>query len=69
MLQQLIYWICVDDSGLGVVRLAGTPSTQELGRPMILLNVLTEFCGDNKDLREKYMEHIEWSVQKIQLHV
>ena len=69
MLQQIIYWIRVDDSGLGMVKLPGAPPTRELGRPMMLLNVLTEFCKDDDDLRKKYTEHIEWSVETIQLHV
>ncbi len=69
MLEQLIYWIRVDDSGLGMVRLSGAISTRELGRPMMLLNVLTEFCGNDQELRKKYSEHFEWSIEMLLLHV
>ena len=69
MLQQLIHWIRVDDSGLGVPRLAGAPPTRELGRPMMLLNVVSEFCGRDGALREKYRQQLEWSVDTILQHV
>ena len=69
MLQQLIHWICIDDSGLGGARLAGAPPTRELGRPMMLLNVVSEFCGTDTSLREKYRQQLEWSVDTIQEHV
>ena len=69
MLQQFIHWVCVDDSSLGRPSLPGAPPTQELGRPMMLLNVLHEFCGDDLKLRQKYYKQIEWSVQAIQSHV
>ena len=45
MLTQLIHWIRVGDGGLGIPKLPGVSSSQELGRPMILLNMVTEFCG------------------------
>ena len=69
MLSQLIHWIRVDDSGLGVSKLAGAIPSQELGFPMILLNVLNEFCGEDKTLRQKYAEDLEWCVQAILKHV
>ena len=69
MLNKLIYWIRVDDSELGVPKLPGAPSSQELARPMMLLNVLTEFCGNNKSLREKYSGDFDWAVQAIVKHV
>lgn len=68
MLQQLIHWICIDDSGLGRPKHAGTPPTRELGRPMILLNVISEFCGKNETLRAKYMNQIQWSIENMLLH-
>ena len=70
MLAQIIYWIRFDDSGLGVPKLPGAPpSGQELGRPMMLLNTLVEFCGKDKQLRDKYSGDIEWSKQAILTHV
>ena len=69
MLSQLVYWIRVDDSGLGMPKLPGAPPSQELGRPMMLLNVLTEFCGPDKTLREKYQPDFDWAVQSILRHV
>lgn len=69
MLQQLIHWICFDDTGLGLPRLSGAPATRELGRPMMLLNVVSEFCGSDSNLRVKYMEQLLWSTQTILQHV
>ena len=59
----------MDDSGLGVTKLAGASPSQELGRPMILLNVLNEFCGDDETLRKKYAGDLEWCVQAVLNHV
>lgn len=67
-LSQLIYWIRVDDSDLGVPRLSGVAPCQELGRPMMLLNVLTEFCGSDEQLRKKYAEDFDWAVAAILKH-
>lgn len=69
MLSQVIHWIRVDDSGLGIPKLEGAPPSEELGRPMMLLNVLSEFCGQDERLREKYTADLEWSVQAILRHV
>ena len=69
MLSQVIHWIRVDDSGLGIPKLEGAPPSEELGRPMMLLNVLSEFCGQDEGLREKYAADLEWSIQAILRHV
>ncbi len=70
MLSELIHWVRVDDSGLGMARLPGEPpSGQELGRPMMLLNVLSEFCGSDELLRRKYSEDFDWAVATILKHV
>ena len=59
----------MDDSGLGIPKLEGAPPSEELGRPMMLLNVLSEFCGQDERLREKYTADLVWSVQAILRHV
>ena len=69
MLSLLIHWIRFDDSDLRLPKLSGTIPSFELGRPMMLLNVLTEFCGDVTHLREKYKSHFEWAVHAILKHV
>ena len=69
MLSQVIHWIRVDDSGLGIPKLEGDPPSEELGRPMMLLNVLSEFCGREERLREKHAADLEWSTQAILRHV
>ena len=69
MLQQLIHWVCFDDASLGLPRLSGAPATRELGRPMMLMNVVCEFCGSDASLREKYAEQLLWSTQAILQHV
>jgi len=67
MLAQLIQWIMVDSSSLGSGYL--TRGTSELGRPMMLLNVLQEVCGDDATKRKQYEKEIAWSIQKIQTHL
>ncbi len=69
MVSQLICWIRGDDSDLGVSNLPGATPSQELGRPMMLLNVLEEYCGKDGPLREKHAEDLEWSIQEIVKHV
>ncbi len=69
MVSQLVHWIREDDSDLGVPRLPGAPPSQELGRPMMLMNVLMEYCGEDSRLREKHATDMEWSVQQILKHV
>ena len=69
MLSKLIYWIRVDDTELGVPKLPGAPPSQELARPMMLLSVLTEFCGGDKALRDKYLADFDWAVKAILKHV
>ena len=67
------HWVRVDDSGLGAERLEGAPAYQELGRPMMLLNVLAEVCGGagpgEEEEREKHRADIDWCVEAIQQHV
>ena len=36
---------------------------------MMLLNVITEFCGPDEALRKKYLEDIDWAVSAILKHV
>ena len=69
MLAQLIHWIRIDDSGLGVDKLAGAPPYQELARPMILLNTISEFCGSDLRERERFQEDLKWCRQEILKHV
>ena len=67
MLKQLMQWIMVDNSSLGSSLL--TSGTSELGRPMMLLNVLQEFCGDDSTRRGKYDSEIKWSIKKVLTHL
>jgi len=67
MLGQLIQWIMVDSSSLGSGYL--TSGNSELGRPMMLLNVLQEVCADDVTKRKQYEKEIAWSIQKIQTHL
>lgn len=67
MLGQLIKWIMVDSSSLGSSLLVSGVS--ELGRPMMLLNVLQEVCGDDSMRRGKYDNEIKWSIKKIMSHL
>ena len=57
----------VDSSSLGGSFL--TSGTSELGRPMMLLNVLQEVCGEDSTRREKYDSEIKWSIKKVLMHL
>lgn len=59
----------MDDSSLGMDKLPGVPPVDEMARPMMLLNVLTEFCGSDTLLRKRYREDIDWAVTQILKHV
>lgn len=69
MLSSLIHWIRFDDSELGAPSLPGCPPCSELGRPMMLLNVLTELSNSQTELRDKCKPHFEWAVAAILRHV
>ncbi len=69
MLTSFIRWVRYDDSELGAVCLPGCEASSELGRPMMLLNVLTEFCGNVTELRDKYKDHFQWAIDAILKHV
>lgn len=67
MLGQLVQWIVLDSSSLGSPLLVS--GTSELGRPMMLLNVLQEVCGDDSIKRGKYDNEIKWSIKKVLTHL
>lgn len=69
MLASFIRWVQYDDSELGAPCLPGCEPSSELGRPMMLLNVLTEFCNGVVELRDKYSDHFQWAVENILKHV
>lgn len=70
MMEQLIYWVRVDSSGLGRPQLPGDVPASSMAVPMMLLCLvqqLTEGRGD--EVVQKYRELGRWCVQQILQHV
>lgn len=70
MMEQLIYWVQEDSSGIGRPQLAGDAPTNNMAVPMMLLclvHQLTEGCGPDKVV--KYQNMGSWCVQQILQHI
>jgi len=54
---------------LGRPVLSGQTPTSQLNIPMILLNVIYEIRGEDKNRIDMYKEESEWCLHQIMLHV
>ncbi|XP_051805619.1 N-acylglucosamine 2-epimerase isoform X2 [Acanthochromis polyacanthus] len=70
MMEQLIYWVQVDSSGLGRPQLPGDVPTNSMAVPMMLLCLVQQLTeGRGQDVVQKYKEVEQWCVQQILHHV
>lgn len=70
MMEQLIYWVQEDSSGLGRPQLAGDAPTNNMAVPMMLLCLVQQLSqGQGPDVAEKYRKLGTWCVQQILQHV
>lgn len=70
MMEQLIYWVQEDPSGLGRPQLAGDPPTNNMAVPMMLLCLVHQLSeGQGPRVGEKYRKLGTWCVQQILQHI
>ncbi|EDO37790.1 predicted protein [Nematostella vectensis] len=69
MLSRLIHWARVDDSDLGLTKLAGDKPVNSMAVPMMMLCVIDNVCAGNQALRSDYAVHEDWATQQILQHV
>lgn len=70
MMEQLIYWVQEDSSGLGRPQLPGDIPANSMAVPMMLLSLvqqLTEGC--EPVVVQKYRDLGTWCVQQILQHI
>lgn len=72
MMEQLIYWVQEDSSGLGRPQLAGDAPTNNMAVPMMLLCLVQQLSqgqGPDADAADKYRKLGAWCVQQILQHI
>lgn len=70
MMEQLIYWVQEDSSGLGRPQLAGDPPANNMAVPMMLLCLVHQLTeGRGPDVAGKYCKLGSWCVQQILQHI
>ena len=69
MMNELRYWVQIDDSALHVPRYSGTPRTNSMGVPMMVICCLNELFSLDSKLEEEYEELMEDCVQQLLMHV
>jgi len=70
MMEQLIYWVQVDPSGLGRTQLPGEAPTNSMAIPMMLLCLVQQLTeGREQMVVQKYRELGSWCVQQILHHI
>ena len=69
MMEQIIHWVRVDDSGLGRPHLSGMPAAEPLSVSMTVLSLIKELSWDDPALHEKYAELEQWSIDHTLMHV
>ncbi|KAI3357470.1 hypothetical protein L3Q82_015510 [Scortum barcoo] len=70
MMQQLIFWVREDPSGLGRPQLPGDAPTNSMAVPMMLLCLVQQLTeGRGQEVVQKYRELGSWCVQQILQHI
>ncbi|XP_063320157.1 N-acylglucosamine 2-epimerase [Pelmatolapia mariae] len=70
MMEQLIYWVQVDPSGLGRPQLPGEVPINSLSVPMMLMCLVQQLTeGRGQEVAQKYKELGNWCVQQILQHI
>uniref|UniRef100_A0A3P8NB90 N-acylglucosamine 2-epimerase n=1 Tax=Astatotilapia calliptera TaxID=8154 RepID=A0A3P8NB90_ASTCA len=70
MMEQLIYWVQVDPSGLGRPQLPGEVPINSLSVPMMLMCLVQQLTeGRGQEVAQKYKELGNWCVEQILQHI
>ncbi|XP_006739432.1 N-acylglucosamine 2-epimerase isoform X1 [Leptonychotes weddellii] len=69
MMDQIVYWVREDPSGLGRPRLPGALASESMAVPMMLLNLVDQLGEADEELAGNYAELGDWCAQRILRHV
>lgn len=69
MMDQIVYWVRKDPSGLGRPWLPGAPASESMAVPMMLLNLVEQLGEADDELAGKYADLGDWCAQRILQHV
>lgn len=68
-MDQLIFWVQTDSSGLGRPQLPGDPPVNSMAVPMMLLCLVDQLTEGRTDVAEKYKDLSGWCVERILQHI
>ncbi|KAI5236185.1 N-Acylglucosamine 2-Epimerase [Manis pentadactyla] len=69
MMDEIMHWVREDPSGLGRSWLSGTPASESMAVPMMLLNLVDQLGEAAEELARSYAELGDWCAQRILQHV
>uniref|UniRef100_A0A8C5R2B8 N-acylglucosamine 2-epimerase n=1 Tax=Leptobrachium leishanense TaxID=445787 RepID=A0A8C5R2B8_9ANUR len=69
MMDQIVYWVREDPSGLGRPELPGAAPVNAMAVPMMLLNLVDQLTEEDEEAARKYEDLRNWSVERILQHV
>ncbi|XP_006877288.1 PREDICTED: N-acylglucosamine 2-epimerase [Chrysochloris asiatica] len=69
MMEQLVYWVQKDPTGLGQPQYLGTPDAEPLAVPMMMLCLVEQFGESDEQMAAKYAELGDWCASRILNHV
>ncbi|XP_066285121.1 N-acylglucosamine 2-epimerase-like isoform X2 [Branchiostoma lanceolatum] len=69
MMDQLVHWMTVDDSGLGRPKWPGAPDTDNMAVPMMLMCMIDQLEMMDSTLTDKYAGLAERCVEQLLLHI
>ncbi|XP_069895586.1 N-acylglucosamine 2-epimerase isoform X1 [Dipodomys merriami] len=69
MMDEIVYWVREDPSGLGQPQLSGAPAAEPMAVPMMLLHLVQQLSEDDAELAGKYGELEDWCAHRILQHV
>ncbi|XP_060038882.1 N-acylglucosamine 2-epimerase isoform X2 [Erinaceus europaeus] len=69
MMAQIVHWVQEDPAGLGRSQLAGTPASEPMAIPMMLLGLVEQLGEEDEGLARHYAELGDWCAHRILQHV
>nr|XP_006006263.1 PREDICTED: N-acylglucosamine 2-epimerase [Latimeria chalumnae] len=69
MMEQIVYWVQEDPSGLGRPELPGAPAVNSMAVPMMLLCLVDQLEEGREEMANAYSDLGKWCVQQILQHV
>ncbi|CAH2316381.1 N-acylglucosamine 2-epimerase [Pelobates cultripes] len=68
-MDQIVYWVREDSSGLGRPELPGAAPVNAMAVPMMLLNLVDQLSEEDEEAAKKYEDLRKWSTERILQHI